>query len=189
MRPARCVAVFLVVAAIAKATGAAMGQEPLRAGLMGKPRVGAPAPDFVLPYFTAGGPGPADQPFRRSAELGRVLVIVFGPVGDAGWWQGVAAAADTAWSGAFPVGVVRGLPAEVARIATGLPTDRLKLLADRDGEAGRKYGIGRTDRAAFVVADDGTVVLGRGRFDPATGGSVAAISGALRSLVPPKKGT
>jgi peroxiredoxin len=157
-------------------------QEPVRAGLMGTPRPGSEAPDFTLPYFTVAGPGPADQPFRRSAELGRKLVLVFGTTRDTTWWRAVAAAADSAWPGAFAVGVVRASAAEVERVATGLPSDRLKLLADPENEAGRKYGVGRKGESAFVIADDGRVLLVRGSFSPSDRGGVGAIARALSGV-------
>ena len=52
-------------------------QEPVKAYLVGDPEPGRKAPVFKLPYFTAEGPGPADQPFTLEAELGRVVVLAF----------------------------------------------------------------------------------------------------------------
>src|SRR5262245_25168902 len=49
----------------------------LKAALVGDPKVGEDAPDFALSYLTAQGPGPADQPFRLRAELGRTVVLLF----------------------------------------------------------------------------------------------------------------
>jgi len=168
--------------ALAAAVGTESGysQEPIRAGVVGRPKPGQRAPEIVLPYFTSAGPGPADQPFRRSAELGRVLVIVFGPRNESQWWSAVAAAADSAWPAAVLVGVVRGTPGEVALVAGGLPNDRAKLLADSTGHAGRAFGVGANGRAAFVVGDDGRVGFVSERFDPNAATTVARIATAVR---------
>lgn len=56
----------------------AQGDPLPRLSLVETPRVGKTAPELMAPYATAGGPGPADQPFRLGAELGRVVVLLFG---------------------------------------------------------------------------------------------------------------
>ena len=58
---------------------ASQAQEPVKAHVMGDPMPGREAPAFSLPYLTAEGPGPADQPFKLRAELGRVVVLAFVP--------------------------------------------------------------------------------------------------------------
>ena len=155
-------------------------QEPVRAGMVGRAKVGKPAPEVVLNYFTANGPGPADQPFRLTAELGRVLVIVFGPAGELDWWRSVSAGADTAWSGAYLVGVVRDDPDVVGRVASLLSNVRTKLLADPGGQGWRRYGVSRNQRALFVVGDDGRIVLAKGQFDPSAATEVALVTKAVR---------
>lgn len=165
--------------------GVAGAQEPVRAGLVGKPRVGQRAPEIVLPYFTSLGPGPVDQPFRLSAELGRVVVLVFGPA-NADWWRTVAGVADSAWAGAILIGVIRSASSVVGTLASGLPNDRAKLLPDSEGQAGRSYGVRRGEAAAVVVADDGRVARGAGGFTPTAASDVTAIEAAVSRSAPPE---
>ena len=171
-----------VLTTLAIASGQA--QEPIRAGMVGRARVGKPAPEVVLRYFTAAGPGPAEQPFRLSAELGRVLVVVFGPADQADWWRSVAGVADSSWAGATLIGVTRQGPSVVVGLAQTMPNDRIKLLADSTGQAWRAFGVARRDRRAFVVADDGRIVAELPGFDPAEPPAVTAVGRAIRSARP-----
>jgi len=155
--------VMAAVAAVATlGTATLAGQEPLRAGVLGSPTVGRSAPEIVLPYFTAQGPGPADQPFRLGAELGRVVILVFGGKADsaaAGDWAAVKARTDSlVGRNVIAAGLIRGSPERTLEIAAGLPD--FKLLADQDGRAHRNYGIAESTRSwsAFVVSDDGRLV-------------------------------
>lgn len=172
----------VMLTALAMASGQA--QEPVRAGMVGRAKIGKPAPEVVLRYFTAAGPGPADQPFRLSAELGRVLVLVFGPSDQSDWWRSVAGVADSAWAGATLVGVTRQGPDLVAGLAQAMPNDRIKLLADSTGHAWRAFGVTRRDRRAFVVADDGRIVAAVSGFDPTELPAVTAVGRAIRSARP-----
>jgi peroxiredoxin len=168
-----------LVAEVGKVLGTAQGQTPVRAGMVGQAKVGKTAPELVLGYFTAAGPGPADQPFRLSAELGRVLVLVFGPASQADWWRAVALVADSAWPGATLVGIARDGPAAVAELARAMPNERLKLLADSGGQAWRSFGVARKERRAFVVADDGRIVASLPTFDPGRPPAVAEVTRAV----------
>ncbi|MBL8986588.1 MAG: redoxin domain-containing protein [Gemmatimonadetes bacterium] len=156
----------LVTATVATVllAGSVQAQErPLRAGVLGSPTVGKPAPDVVLPYFLPTGPGPTDQPFRLSAELGRVVVLVLGGGLDsasrAGWREVAERARGLGGRSVVVAGVVRAGAEAVLGLSVGLDTD-LKLLADPDGRVHRTYGLGRGGRvwAGFVVADDGRLV-------------------------------
>src|SRR5688572_5774078 len=114
MKPAACerwtdmsvrwgtVAVFLV-------GSSAFGQE-MKAGVMGNPKIGRPAPDFSALYLTSKGAGPEDQPFRLKAELGHVVVLIFGPqrgsTGD-GWAEVATQAERGVGEKSIVVGAVR----------------------------------------------------------------------------------
>lgn len=141
--------------------------QKLRAAVMGDPTMGRPAPEVVLPYWSNGTPGPADQPFRLSAELGRVVVLAFGNrVGQPGW-AAVAARADSMGSPRVSlVAVAWAHPAELASV-TG--SNHLKILADSQHVAHRAYGVGFADRwAFFVVADDGRILWRARQVDVAS---------------------
>jgi len=138
-------------------------QKPLRAALLGDPRVGHDAPDFKLPYFSVAGPGPADQPFHLRAELGRIVVLVLGGApGDSlvrMTWDYLAAQGSGLFRpGVVVAGIVNGTSAETAALAAGRPPT-FKFLPDSGGEVHRQYGVVRDAKrlAVFVVADDGTL--------------------------------
>ena len=138
-------------------------QRPLRAAMMGDPRVGQDAPDFTLPYYTAAGPGPADQPFHLRAELGRVVLLVFAGAPEDSvvrrTWDYLAGQAETLFRpGVVVVGVVPGAPAAAASLAGGKPAG-FKFLPDSVLGVHRRYGVLRDTKrfSIFVVADDGTV--------------------------------
>jgi len=148
------------------------GQEQRpRLGVMGSPREGRPAPAVVAPYLTPSGPGPADQPFRLAAELGRVVILVIaGGVDSASgpaWRQVEDGLTDLMSPRVILVGAVRGSSTDVAELARGLRAVELepggplptKLLADADGGIHRAYGMGTRDRGwtTFVIADDGRI--------------------------------
>src|SRR5262245_6429780 len=92
------------------AAAAVPARAQLKLALVGDPKVGQDAPDFSLSYITSQGPGPADQPFRLRAELGRKVVLVFGTSKDQvkmrEGWQALAASRDSLFG---PDVVVTGL--------------------------------------------------------------------------------
>ncbi len=128
---------------------------------MGDPLPGRDAPAFSLPYVTAEGPGPADQPFLLRAELGRVVVLAFIPgVTDSAALalvQAFTAHADTLFAGDVAVAAIA--PVEGSRLQAmardhGL---RLKLLADTTDRVRRLYGVERGSIAVYVVDHLGKV--------------------------------
>lgn len=183
------------LALLALGTGVATAQDrPLRAGVLGSPTVGKPAPEVVLPYFLATGPGPVDQPFRLSAELGRVVVLVMGggldSVSRLEWGKVTKRIVGLAGRSVVVVGVVRAPSEGVLGLATGLGTE-IKFLADSDGRVHRTWGLGRGARswAGYVVADDGRL-LWAGRLELGTGLGWSDLEGAVgrgRTAVPPSK--
>lgn len=183
------------LALVVFATGVAVAQErPLRAGVLGSPSVGKPAPEVVLPYFQATGPGPVDQPFRLSAELGRVVVLVMGggldSVSRTEWRQVAERVGGLAGRSVVAVGVVRAPAEGVLGLAVGVGTE-IKFLADPDGRVHRNWGLGRGPRswAGFVVADDGRL-LWAGRLELGTGLGWSDLEGAVgrgRTAAPPSR--
>lgn len=180
----------LVLAAVSGLQG--QEQRP-RLGMLGSPREGRPAPAAVAPYHTQAGAGPADQPFRLAAELGRVVILVLGGAVDSAAgpaWRGVEEqVAGLVSARVILVGAARGTPAQVVELAAGLravepeaggplPT---KLLADGDGQIHRSFGMGNRDRgwATFVIADDGRIAaIVRG--DPAKANWRTAVEAGVR---------
>lgn len=148
------VAVLGLVAALP-----AVAQDRLRVGVVGNPAVGSPAPELVLPYYTVGGAGPADQPFRLSAELGRVVVLVFGPAADSAGWAAIGAQADSMGASAVLAGVVKAAPRVAEQAAGRLGTNRVKLLADSLGRGHRRFGVRPGGWEAFVIDDTGRVAF------------------------------
>jgi peroxiredoxin len=166
-------------------------QEPVRAGLVGAPKVGDDAPDFALPYLTAVGPGPRDQPFRLRAELGRVVVLVFAesPADSAAraTWELLASQADSLFHSATVVtGVFHAAPGPVQALATSLAAP-FKFLPDSLGRAFRRFGVvGRENRktiAVFVVGYDGKVAFVSRRFRVGDRGELERIRAAARKAV------
>lgn len=139
-----------------------LAQEPLKAAVMSDLRVGQDAPDFSLPYFTAAGPGPADQPFRLRAELGHIVVLVFS--GDPAdtltrtTWSYLAAQAQSLFRpGVVVAGVVAGGGAGAAALAQGKPPT-FKFLPDSTSRVHRQFGSGGVGRqAVYVITEEGRV--------------------------------
>lgn len=153
----------LVLAAAPSVQAPLFAQKPLRAAMLGDPRVGHDAPDFTLPYLTEAGPGPADQPFHLRAELGRKVVLVFGGApGDSlvrATWDYLAGQAESLFRpGIVVAGVVDGTALETGSLAAGKPPT-FKFLPDAQGDVHRQFGVVRSTKwlTVFVVADDGTV--------------------------------
>lgn len=129
----------------------------VRLSLGSEVRVGRPAPELVLPYATAAGPGPADQPFDLRRELGRVVVLVFHSRID-------APEASRIWSdiaGTVPEGIVVAAVTRspLAEAATFAGANRLgyKFLEDRDGRAATAWSGGPERFSVFVIGRDGVV--------------------------------
>ena len=145
-------------------------QEPVKAYLVGDPEPGRKAPVFKLPYFTAEGPGPADQPFTLEAELGRVVVLAFcRGVSDsaaATLLQNLSARYDSLFAGDVAVGALMGGgSASVAAAAQGNSL-RVKLLSDSASRIRRQYGIERNQIGVYVIGLDGRVTWRDLRFNP-----------------------
>lgn len=137
----------------------------VRLALEDPPRVGRPAPAIVLPYATASGVGPADQPFDLALELGNVVVIAFYPAdfsaGCTAEWEAFRERASGVLKGVVVVGVSADSLATHQRFAAqlGLP---FKLLSDPDHAVARRYAAmdgARTRRMVVVVGRDGRVLF------------------------------
>ena len=172
---------------LALGAGAAVAQEPLKAGVVGNPRIGQTAPDVTLPYFTATGPGPADQPFRLSSELGHVVVLVFpGAPNEATRpdWDALVASTDSVLgAGTVVVGILRsGAPATQTH-ASAL-AGSFKFLSDSGGRAYRRYGVDLGKRVTpwtvFVVGDDGRIVHRSSSFRPTDAAELRRVGDAIK---------
>ncbi len=136
-------------------------QQPVKAHLMGDPLPGRDAPAFSLPYVTAEGPGPEDQPFRLRAELGRVVVLAFVP----GLTDSAAVTlirtftsqSDSLFAGDVVVASVAPVEGgQVVSAARSLGT-RHKLLPDTSEAVRRLYGVNRGSIAVYVIDPLGKV--------------------------------
>lgn len=130
----------------------------IRVRVVGAPRVGKEAPQVEAPYVTREGPGPADQPFRLSAELGRAVVILIGA--EDPFLRELGARAGTGMPGIQVAVLVREEVARAAEHAAALDTP-FKLLADPQGEIHRSFGGrdagGRGGATAWVVNSLGSI--------------------------------
>lgn len=134
-------------------------QESVRAHVMGDPLPGRDAPAFSLPYLTASGAGPADQPFALRGELGRVVILAFVPgLPDS---SAVALVRGLETDSLLGGDVVR---AAIASLGIGrlgaVARDRgigLKLLPDSTEAIRRLYGVERRSIAVYVVNTLGKV--------------------------------
>ncbi len=123
-------------------------------------RVGRPAPAVTLPYATAAGIGPADQPFELHRELGRVVVLAFYPgdftPGCTAEWRAFRDRAATLFGPEVVVAGISGdsLESHVA-FARQLELP-FKLLSDAGLRVARRYDAADANRARRVV-----VVVGR----------------------------
>ncbi len=155
----------------------------IRATLGGEFRVGRPAPALQLPYLTAQGRGPVDQPFDLARELGRVVVLAVAPTraGEGAGWAALAAARDSLFGAdVVLVGLspsrTDSLLAGAARIPAGL-----KLLSDPEGSVARRYALDHATGVVLVVGRDGQVRYREERFPGALHPSsslVAAVQAA-----------
>jgi hypothetical protein len=134
---------------------AAIAQDAVKAHVMGDPLPGRDAPAFSLPYHTAEGPGPADQPFTLRAELGRVVVLAFVP--------GLSDSAAVTLLRTFSSGPESFFAEDVvvasvayrdqAGLADGTRrTDPgIKVLPDSAESVRRMYGVSRGSIGVYVV--------------------------------------
>ena len=156
-------------------------QVPIRARTMGDPLPGRQAPAFTLPFSTSAGPGAA--PFDIRAELGRVVVLAF--------CAGTADRAAQALLGAFAtrgdslfagdVAVAVAIPAGQDSLSGAAGRMRLsyKLLADRDEDVRRFFGVEKGALAVYVVGIDGRIVWRDLDFNPFLARGYAEIEAAI----------
>lgn len=175
-RCALVLAVVLLGVLFAPRAHAQKAELTVRLALEDAPRVGRIAPALVLPYATAAGIGPADQPFDLAKEVGAVVVIAFYP-GDftpgctAEWRAFRDRAAAMFGNGVVVVGVSRDSLASHVRFAQALELP-FKLLSDPDLAVSRRYAAASGNSAKRVV-----VVVGRD-------GRVAFVDPAFAALDP-----
>jgi peroxiredoxin len=179
----RLVAVVVILSGAASVPARAQ----LKVALVGDPKVGQDAPDFSLSYITPQGPGPADQPFRLRAELGRKVVLVFGTSKDQAKmreaWQALAATRDSLFG---PDVVVTGLvrwKTEPTRALAAELNSSIKLLADSAGDGFRAFGVRRhADRwVAYVINPEGRVAYRSRTFLPSDRAEVLALAAAAKN--------
>jgi len=130
-------------------------QEAVKAHVMGDPLPGRDAPAFSLPYLTAEGPGPVDQPFKLRAELGRVVVLAFIPgLTDSAavtLVRNLTTRSDSLFPGEVVVASVAsasGSRLEPSARTLGLT---MKLLPDTSESVRRLYGVTRGSIAVYVI--------------------------------------
>ena len=146
------------------ASSAQSAEIKLKLALEDPPRVGRSAPALTLPYATAAGIGPADQPFELAKEIGRIVVIAFYPgdftPGCTAEWRAFRDSADTLFgAGVIVVGISRDSLASHQRFAQELQLP-FKLLSDPDLAVARRYAAvdgSRAMRVVLVVGRDGRV--------------------------------
>ncbi|MEP6590327.1 MAG: redoxin domain-containing protein [Gemmatimonadota bacterium] len=155
---------WLLLAGLLPAALAAQDRTPtVRLALEDFPKVGRAAPVMVLPYATASGSGPSDQPFDLAMELGNVVVIAFYPgdftAGCTAQWRAFAARAGSSLAGVVVVGVSADSLASHQRFAQELALP-FKLLSDPDHAVARRWAAmdgPRPRRVVVVVGRDGRV--------------------------------
>ena len=163
---------------------AAHAQEPVKARVMGDPLPGRDAPAFSLPYLTAEGPGPADQPFKLKAELGRVVVLVFVPgLTDSAavrLVQTFAAQGDSLFAGDVVVAAVASTGSGRLEAPARTLALRLKVLPDSTEGVRRLYGVTRGSMAAYVIDPLGRVSWRNLGLDPYARSTYTTIRDAVR---------
>lgn len=179
-----CFLVLTLAPFLPMGSQAMMAQEPIKAHVMSDPMPGREAPAFSLPYLTSEGPGPADQPFKLRAELGRVVVLAFVP----GLTDSAAVAlvrtfssqADSLFAGDVVVAAV----ASTGRGRLESPTQslgiRLKVLPDSSEAVRRLYGVSRGSIAAYVIDPLGRVSWRNLSLNPYAKATYTTIRDAVR---------
>jgi peroxiredoxin Q/BCP len=187
IRPATALCAILLLGS-AFATMASAQESPLKIklALEDAPRVGRPAPPLTLPYATADGISPADQPFVLGKELGRIVVIAFYPGdftdGCIAEWRAFRDRADTIFgAGVVVVGVSGDALASHQRFAQELKLP-FKLLSDSGLVVARRYaavdGL-RAKRVVVVVGRDGRVRFVDAAFSAVDPESYAHLAAAV----------
>ncbi len=134
-----------------------------KAVLIQDTRPGRRVPDLKMPYVTKGGPGPADQDFRLSAELGRTVVLLFyprpaGTEADSGEWGAVTRLTDSLLArGVVMAAVGPDRPENQVAFAsqTGFSG---KLLSDSNRLHRLRFGLsGDSGWAIFLVDQEGVI--------------------------------
>ncbi|MEO5798440.1 MAG: redoxin domain-containing protein [Gemmatimonadales bacterium] len=153
-------AVLLGAASPAIGQGTTARLPRVKLALEDAPRLGRPAPLVVLPYATAAGIGPVDQPFALGKELGNIVVLAFYP-GDftpasTAQWRAFRERADSLFgTGVVVVGVASDSLATHQRFAQELELP-FKLLGDADHTVARRYAAMNSKQPRHMV-----VVVGR----------------------------
>jgi thioredoxin-dependent peroxiredoxin len=156
--------------ALALSPSRLLSQEPVKIRLTGNPTPGTDAPASSLPYFTAEGPGPADQPFTLRAELGRVVVLAFcRSAADSAavtLLRAFASRRDSLFPGDVAVAaIVPDRGDSLLAVARGKSL-QIKLLSDSGQRVRRLFGVDRSATAVYVVGLDGRVAWRELRFNP-----------------------
>lgn len=154
------------------------------------PAVGSPAPDFELTWKVG------EPPVKRSAYQGdRPLVILFFPLAYSPVCTEELCSVAEQWDGwrtldARVVGISVDSPWVNVRFAADTGVD-FPLLSDFNKDVARAYGVlnpdywgmrGVADRAAFVVAGDGTVAWAWHTEDDSVLPDLTAIRAVLEEL-------
>ena len=154
------------------------------------PAVGTAAPDFELPWKVG------EPPVRRSEYQGdRPLVILFFPLAYSPVCTDEMCAVAEDWSAwraldAKVVGISVDSPWVNVRFARDTGVD-FPLLSDFNKDVARSYGVlnpdyfgmqGVADRAAFVVAGDGTIAWAWHTDDDSVLPDLDVIRGVLADL-------
>ena len=136
----RTVGILTLGALLVGVPAEARAQDAVKMRTVDVPRIGRQAPEVILPYVTRQGPGPVDQPFRLSAELGRVVVLLF-HAGD-GFLGELTGQVDSLLGRNGVLAVVTPDSAEgIVDRATRLALP-YKSLTDGGGEVSRRFGFG-----------------------------------------------
>lgn len=164
------------------------GAVRLRLQLEDLVQVGRAAPAVVLPYATAAGPGPADQPFDLSRELGRTVTLVFSSsLASPGVSEGLRTIAGRIQPWLDSGVVVAAVSPDPSPLQVRLAHDMalpFKLLSDNAAAVARRFGFARLRAnryAVVVVGRDGRVRWVDAAFDPRAATGYVHLDVALRA--------